>query len=101
MSAGAFNAYTCLGCRGTIVTVDRAEGVTPFMLACRATPGCGGFSQSHFYRLPADHPPATFEWYAPSSGQRSRLSPEMRAHVDNGGLLIRAIGTSGGEVNVQ
>ena len=32
------NIYTCQICRNSIVTVDLVEGVTPFMIGCRAHP---------------------------------------------------------------
>jgi len=50
MSIGMKNMYTCDECKGTIVTIDREQGVTPFALACRATEGCRGTMTSAFYR---------------------------------------------------
>lgn len=86
------NQYRCKECGGTITTIDRDPGVTPFMLACRATGGCNGTMLSSTYRvapgLTPDH-----EWYKPDS--LKGLSPGMRDHVERGGLLIRKIESEG------
>lgn len=86
------NQYTCTSCSGVITTIDRDHGVTPFMLACRATEGCHGTMHSHLYRvapgLTPDH-----EWYKPTS--LKGLTAGMRDHVEMGGLLIRKIESDG------
>ena len=86
------NAYTCQTCGKTIVTEDKDEGTTPFMLACRATQGCSGMSQSHFYRGPtvASDKPATFIWRKPTAKEYKKASPGMKQHFDQGGLNIYA-----------
>jgi hypothetical protein len=84
------NAYTCQTCGQTVITEDMEKGVTPFMLACRATKGCSGMSQSHFYRGPTveSDKPATFIWRKPTKAERRAASPGMRQHFDQGGLNI-------------
>ncbi len=46
---GARNRYTCEECAGQIITENMIDLVTPFMLGCRATPGCKGTMTSGFY----------------------------------------------------
>jgi hypothetical protein len=57
---GRLNVYKCTTCSTYIVTVDRANGVTPMMLSCKVE-GCGGMMQSSFYRVPQNLSP-TWEW---------------------------------------
>lgn len=87
------NRYTCERCRGTVITIDREEGVTPFMVRCRADVfakgGCGAFMVSSFYRDVEGVP--TFEWRKPTKAEYRKYSPEMRDHVDQGGLCIYPI----------
>jgi len=80
------NVYTCMMCGRSVVTEDVAEGVTPVYLGCRATPGCQGTMQSHFYRVLQTLRP-TWEWYRPDS--LDGLTPQSRQHVQDGGLLCR------------
>lgn len=91
---GQRNAYKCERCQYILTTINRADGVTPFMLRCRNPnnpDGCPGMMRSYCYRLPANAPEPTWEWYAPSKGQRKRLDSGMRDHVERGGLLFRQI----------
>jgi hypothetical protein len=83
------NRYTCRDCRQSIITVDRDEGVTPFMLLCRATEGCRGFSYSSMYRGVTGTP--TYEWRKPTPAEYLAYPPAMREHVDQGGLDIHPI----------
>lgn len=85
------NRYTCQTCNGSIVTVDRDEGVTPFMICCRATPGCRGAMYSSFYRGEPGTP--TYEWRKATPAEYAKSSPEMREHFDMGGLDIHALPT--------
>ena len=94
MSKGQKNIYTCQKCGKAIVTVDMDEGVTPFMLECRATPGCNGVMQSAFYAVPQYLTPH-FEWFKPKSLQG--YSPEMKNHIKLGGLDIRPCGDVNGK----
>lgn len=86
---GKRNAYSCLHCGLTIITVDEDEGTTPFMLGCRAS-GCEGMMQSHFYRGPnvESERPAGYAWRKPSKAEYKRSSKGMKAHFDAGGLNI-------------
>ena len=84
------NRYTCQSCRGSIVTVDRDEGTTPFMLLCRATKGCHGHMYSSFYRV--DGAPAPqYEWRKATPAEYSASDPAMRQHFDMGGLDIHPL----------
>lgn len=87
---GKINKYVCAKCGQPTITVDRDEGVTPFMLGCRATPGCDGMGTSSMYRTDQSQRP-THEWYMPEEAEWRRLSKEMREHVKRGGLCIRRI----------
>lgn len=80
------NQYTCSSCGGVITTIDRNEGVTPWMLTCRATEGCGGTMRSHGYTVDTSLKP-DHEWYTPAKLPKG----EMREYVQMGGLLIRRI----------
>lgn len=86
---GKLNRYTCQTCGGHTITVDRDEGVTPFMLLCRATKDCGGHMYSSFYRDVEGVP--TYEWRKPTPTEYAAMSPAMRDHVDLGGLDIHPI----------
>lgn len=76
------------------VTVDVAEGVTPFMIGCKNM-GCNGIAHSSFYPKaprPEHIPPPAWEWYAPNLKQakkKEKKYPGTLAHVQNGGLLLR------------
>jgi hypothetical protein len=47
---GKFNHYACQSCGAITIAFHQDDGVTPFMLRCRATKGCGGDAYSAFYR---------------------------------------------------
>lgn len=84
------NRYTCTSCEGHIVTIDRDDGTTPFMLRCRATDGCNGMMQSSFYRVPPYAVP-TFEWRKPTYTEFRKSSKAMQQHFEMGGLDIHPI----------
>lgn len=84
-TTGRRNAYECEECGSYIVTVDREPGVTPFMVSCG---NCGAFAKSKFYRVQSYLEP-THEWYRPET--LDDLKDWERQHVENGGLLLRAI----------
>lgn len=92
------NVYTCPVCSGHTVTIDRDEGVTPFMIGCRASGkvgDCNGKAESSFYPPGPrpDHIPApSWEWYKPDQTKFDTLSRWELEHVAKGGLLIRKIG---------
>lgn len=83
------NAYTCEKCGKQTVTIDRHEGVTPFMLGCRATPRCTGMGTSGFYRCAQSLVPV-YEWFKPTIEelQRDWTLPSVQ-HALQGGLLLR------------
>lgn len=86
---GRKNIYTCEECGGHIVTVDLEEGVTPFMVGCRATEGCEGMMKSSMYRVFDQTMATDHEWYKPGINQA--LSTGEADHVNNGGLLLRKV----------
>lgn len=87
-SKGKINQYTCATCGKSITTIDRDDGVTPMMLACRATPGCWGTSVSHMYHSSLQSLTPDHEWYRPDKLPKDR---DMRQYVKQGGLLIRKL----------
>ena len=105
-NVGKENVYVCEKCGGYTVTIDVDDGVTPFMLGCRANmqeiildgkvvgfaPTCKGMAQSASYPKgprPAHIPPPAWEWYKPTGTDFDSLSREMKEHIYKGGLDIR------------
>jgi len=84
---GEKNLYWCYTCKKVIVTVDKDEGVTPFLINCRATRKCPGLMRSFFYRCNQGLI-AQFEWVKPGWLRRAFLSRPMKEHVRKGGLLL-------------
>lgn len=111
MPKGRENVYTCTKCRRMLVTVDRDEGATPFMIGCRETGGtCTGTMESAWYPdklngiggpRPSHFPAASHEWYRPTRDELTAylrtIDPAdhaaTREHVSMGGLLLRPITT--------
>jgi hypothetical protein len=97
------NVYTCQKCGGFTVTVDVDEGVTPFMLRCRASGregDCDGTAYSAMYPegpRPKHIPPPAWEWFKPTGSEYRKLSAAMKEHVDRGGLDIRKRKVSDGK----
>lgn len=94
-TAGARNAYCCEKCHGQIVTVNLADGTTPFMIKCRANwpSECDGMAQSQFYNIDQTTP-ATWGWHRPDAEETQRLEslhPGMAQHVQSGGLVLRKL----------
>ena len=91
------NVYTCDKCGGKTVTRDVHEGVTPFMLRCRASGhegDCDGKAYSAMYRVPKELGLIPmWEWFKPVGSEYNKLSDAMKEHVDKGGLDLRK-GTS-------
>jgi len=85
---GEKNIYQCTDCCGVVVTIDRDEGVTPFMIDCKATKGCTGIMESHFYRCDQMYR-AEFEWYRPGRLERLFLNRQTKEHFKMGGLILR------------
>lgn len=99
---GAVNVWTCDRCAGTLAAVHTADGVTPMMLACRATDGCRGRMVS------AGYPPppipvrvldaVAWEWSTASTTQIKRWRREhdpMYDHARRGGLVLRRLTDDG------
>jgi len=83
------NIYTCEVCHDHVVTVDIDEGVTPFMIDCKCTPGCKGMMKSSMYRVFDQSMKAGWEWYRPTDV--SGLSRWSLDHVSKGGLILRQV----------
>ena len=95
------NVYTCQKCGRYTVTVDVDEGVTPFMIQCRAQDGpprrCTGMAHSNFYPKgprPKHIGPPQWEFYKPTDAElrvkyKGDLLEQMREHVSKGGLDLR------------
>lgn len=86
---GRKNIYVCEKCSGFIVTRDKDEGTTPFMMKCRATEGCRGMMMSSMYRVFDGRMKASHEWFKPDSA--GGLNAATAEHVKMGGLLLREI----------
>lgn len=94
-----FNHYVCEKCRQTTITFHEDDGVTPFMLKCRATPNCQGVAYSSFYRNSQD--PAQVPhviWYRPATPETldkairqypKRFRADVLQHFNLGGCLDR------------
>jgi hypothetical protein len=80
------NIYICEKCHGQVVTKDIDAGVTPFMISCRATPGCIGAMASSFYRCDQSLP-FQFEFYRPES--LHGFDSWTVEHLKKGGLILR------------
>lgn len=85
-SSERLNRYVCQVCGRSIITIDRDEGVTPFMLNCRATPDCKGDMHSSFYEGVTGQP--THEWRKPTAEEYQNMSQPMRDYIDSGALNI-------------
>ena len=79
------NSYLCKKCLGIVVTIDIDEGVTPFMMKCRADPGCGGESYSAMYRNVPNIKPH-YLWRKPTPDEYKASSKDTKNHFDQGGL---------------
>jgi hypothetical protein len=96
MAAGEKNAYWCSDCEQYLITVDVAQGVTPFIVRCR---NCGGDARSQLYPeepWPATDPAGrtipnqpTHEWYMPTLEAARRMGEGTLDHVTKGGLVLR------------
>lgn len=87
---GRKNVYVGEACGLHTVTVDRDDGVTPFMITCRADL-CRGKARSSFYRVD-QRLRASHEWYRPDEAtvtREERKHPGTREYVAQGGLLLR------------
>lgn len=94
-----FNHYICEKCKAVTITKHEHDGVTPFMLGCRATPGCKGMAQSTMYRGSQDEAQVPHVvWYRAETPEElsAALAPAnlrardwLREHHAKGGCLLR------------
>lgn len=109
MPKGKINIYSCGGVSANVaegggiqistepsghetVTIDRDDGTTPMMIACRHE-GCDKTAKSRFYRVNQSLVP-THEWYKPTERYIRKLkrgNSPLYDHCVNGGLLLREI----------
>lgn len=93
-----WNHYHCPECNGVTIARHDDEGVTPFMLRCRATTSCSGMAQSCFFYCSQDDaqvPHVIF--YRPATAQAIkdiRKSPKnervwLMDHYSRGGSLMK------------
>lgn len=96
MPRGAVNGWRCDKCGRHTVAVHVDAGVTPMFLACRASgePNCGRAVSTGYRTSYVLSTEIGWEWYRPGPTER-RLSPDERAHVAQGGLLLRALTDAG------
>ena len=96
-----FNHYTCQTCGMVTITKHEDDGVTPFMLRCRANPHCDGTAYSNVYKGPQDESQQPHViWFRPK-GRRALLAAlkllprqvrnDVREHFDKGGCLSREV----------
>ncbi len=98
---GQINVYACTpplmpgtnvksGCGYSIITIDRAAGVTPMFTRCGH---CGGVASSRMYKVGAGLEP-THEWFRPASEAelpKGYTIESVAQHLANGGLLLRPV----------
>lgn len=88
--SGQVNVYICESCAGSTVTIDRENGVTPFLIDCQIK-GCNGVARSSFYAVPQELIPQ-YEWRKPTKTEYYQLPVSTRReHVDRGGLMMYPI----------
>lgn len=87
---GKKNVYKCDGCGKLLVTVDRDDGTTPFMIRCRATTGCTASMISACYRVPQELEPS-HHWIRLTDEEATREGHDGQRHHHLGGLFLRAI----------
>ena len=87
---GKNNIYKCEAGHLT-VTVDREDGVTPFIIGCTHN-GCDQRARSHMYHAHCQAFEPSHEWYRPNAIQMAaEKNPGIVEHVKRGGLLMRKI----------
>lgn len=86
---GKLNIYCCDTCGHHIVTIDKDEGVTPFMITCRAIEPCPGKMTSSMYRVFDALIKPGYEWYSPDANERAAMPKPLFDHVQKGGLILR------------
>lgn len=86
--AGKLNIYTCDRCRGHVVTRDKDEGTTPFMLICVATAGCTGRMKSSMYNVFDQSMREDFIWRRATAPEVAAMKRGEKMHHDKGGLFL-------------
>lgn len=98
---GEINGWRCDECGHHTYVVHVDDGVTPMFLACRATAGCKGTGVSLMYPAPPvpQHviDAVAWEWFKPTRRAVRRMEPEMRQHIEMGGLELRRLTDAGRE----
>lgn len=95
-----WNHYYCEECGQVTIARHDNEGVTPFMLRCRATIGCEGFTSSCFFECDqSDNQIPHVIFYRPESRKDAKriIKREtneanrewLQDHYDKGGALMR------------
>ena len=93
MTIGKRNAYTCGSCRSFIITLDRDEGATPFLIPCVVQRNCSGIMQSALYRglLVNGEEEVTHEWRKATTVDYRAANTGLKAHYDQGGLALHSV----------
>lgn len=97
-----WNHYVCPRCKGVTVAMHEDDGVTPFLLRCRATPGCLEFAVSENYRCSQDdNQKPDVIWYRPTTETAAiaaiaatvekQYRVAMLEHWRLGGALVREL----------
>ena len=89
MSLMKKNLYRCQECGFIIITIDKDEGVTPFMIECQSKK-CQGEMLSSFYSCDQNLKPR-YEWYRPNKIKCLFLHRLTKEDVKQGMLLLRKI----------
>ena len=83
------NLYVCEVCDLHIITIDRDNGTTPYLMGCQ-TELCNALMRSRVYRIDQAWMPS-HEWYKPSEEETAKQNPAIKQHIEFGGLLLRKI----------
>ena len=97
-----WNHYICGRCKGVTIAKHEDEGVTPFMVNCRATSGCFGLAESRCYHnSQADDQRPDIVWYRPATVDAAKLEIKRTVparyrratleHYELGGCLMREL----------
>lgn len=81
---GIYDLYVCDKCHHKVVTTYADKGVTPFTMKCHK---CDGF-MTHVASNTFAPGGKVLKWVRPTYQQYCNLSPGMRQHVEDGGLVL-------------
>ncbi len=82
---GTYDLYVCETGAHNVVTTYKDKGVTPFTIVC---PECGR-TMTHKETYKSVHPSVqVIGWVRPTYEQYCKLSPAVKEHVENGGLIL-------------